>query len=408
MAKTQTLLQVFVASPSDVAEERKVLEDVINEFNVTWSGTHNVRLELLTWETHTRPGFEADAQAVINKQIGDEYDIFLGIMWGRFGSPTKRAESGTVEEFERTYSRLQASPDSVNILFYFKDAGIPPSEMDLEQLAKVQEFKRKIASEYGGLHHRFETTEEFRTKVRIHLSKLVQDWLETTPTKSAGAATPATSAPAADAADPLANLAALADDDYEEGLLELAERAIDAMGLVVDVVGKMSDATIELGEKLGHRSNEANKLAAGGATLDIKAAKRVSNHAANDLEVFVNRFSVEIPEFHKQHSLAMEAFGKIAIISHTDLDEDPEDAKAALVQIQEYRNALSSSSAAISELREVVAGFPRMTASFNRARRRAVAITDDLLVQFRTAANQIQDVEQLLERMIAATDSSAQ
>ena len=42
---------------------------------------------------------------------------------------------------------------------------------------------------------------------------------------------------------------------------------------------------------------------------------------------------------------------------------------------------------------------PRMTTAFNRARRRAIAILEDLLVQLRTASNQIQDVEILLVRM---------
>jgi len=33
MAKTQTHLQVFIASPMDVNSERKVMKDVIDEFN---------------------------------------------------------------------------------------------------------------------------------------------------------------------------------------------------------------------------------------------------------------------------------------------------------------------------------------------------------------------------------------
>ena len=81
MAKTQTILQVFVASPRDVVDERKILEDVISEFNLTWSDTNKIRLELLKWETHAHPGFGEDAQDAINRQIGNEYDIFIGILW---------------------------------------------------------------------------------------------------------------------------------------------------------------------------------------------------------------------------------------------------------------------------------------------------------------------------------------
>lgn len=271
MATTTTLLQVFLASPGDVTEERQTLEEVINEFNVTWGDTHRVRLELLKWETHTRPGIGESPQDVVNQQIGDEYDIFLGIMWGRFGSPTNRAESGTEEEFNRAYSRWKTSPSNLQIMFYFKEAGIPPAKMDLEQLAKVKRFRRRIEAECGGLCHEFESTEEFRTKMRIHLSKVVQDWLADT----GGRATTPAPAPASDAFDPLANLTALADDDFEEGLIELSEQASDAMAMVVGVVQTMSDATNELGHKFQQRTDEINQLTATVAgDMKIRKARR--------------------------------------------------------------------------------------------------------------------------------------
>jgi hypothetical protein len=174
MAKTHTILEVFIASPDDVAPEREVLEDVVSEFNLTWGDKHRIRLELVKWETHSRPSFANGAQDVINKQVGDQYDIFLGIMWGRFGKETTCADSGTEEEFYRAYDRLQ-SGDTVQIMFYFKDAGISPSQMDGEQIMKVQAFKKKIADEYGGLYYQFDTKDDFQTKARIHLSKVVQD-----------------------------------------------------------------------------------------------------------------------------------------------------------------------------------------------------------------------------------------
>ncbi len=407
MAKIQSHLQVFVGSPGDVAEERKILEDVINEFNLTWGDTHNVRLELVKWETHTRPGFGEDAQDVINKQIGDEYDIFLGIMWGRFGSVTNRAESGTKEEFDRAYTRFKSSPGNVQIMFYFKDAGIPPSKMDLAQLNKVKGFKHKITSELGGLCHEFETTEEFRSKSRIHLSKLVQDWLKTDVTSNARKVTTTVPTPSVETINPLANLMALTDDD-DDGVIELSERANDAMEAVASAAEKISEATQELGLMFEQRTNEINMLMSDGSTPDKNAVKRVSSKAASDLEVYVKRLSVEILEFHKQHFLAMDTFGKIAMISGSDIEKDPEDIKAALAQIQGYRNTMSDASDSLSELRGSVAGLPRMTTAFNRARRRAMAVMDDLLVQLRTAGNQLQDVEQLLDRMSKPGDQSVQ
>lgn len=118
--------------------------------------------------------------------------------------------------------------------------------------------------------------------------------------------------------------------------------------------------------------------------------------------------SVEIPEFHKQHSLAMDTFGKMAMISNTDLEEDPKESRTAQIQIGEYRDAISTLSSGLSAFRGTIAGLPRMTTAFNRARRRAVAVLDDLLTQLRMAANQSQDVEQLLERMTDTASKGAQ
>ncbi len=401
MAKTPAVLEVFVASPSDVIEERKILEEVINEFNITWGDTHAVRLELIKWETHTRPGLGDDPQDVVNKQIDDKYDVFLGIMWGRFGSPTHRAGSGTEEEFNRACSRLRKSPETVQILFYFKDAPIRPSELDVEQIAKVKEFQKKIADEHGGLYHEFETTEDFRTKTRMHLSTVVQDWQKATPATGTVPATTTAPAPASsDTVDPLANLRALTDEDDDEGLFELVECANDAMAIVVDVVENMSAATNHLGEKFEERTKEATKLTAGGTTPEMKAVKRVSNSSSNDLEVYTKRLAVEIPEFHKHHSLAMETFGKIAMVSGTELGDDPDDIATAHARIQEYRHAISTSSNTLKGFQATITGLPRMTTAFNRARKRAAAVLEDLLVQLRSAMNQSGDVEQLLERLM--------
>ena len=36
MARTETVLQAFVASPKDVNDERALLEEIIRELNLTW------------------------------------------------------------------------------------------------------------------------------------------------------------------------------------------------------------------------------------------------------------------------------------------------------------------------------------------------------------------------------------
>jgi len=200
---------------------------------------------------------------------------------------------------------------------------------------------------------------------------------------------------------------ALTDDDYEDGIIELSELGSDAMAAVVAAVESMSEATHELTAKFEQRIKEAEQLATGGSFSDTKSAKRVANNLANDLEIYVRRLAVETTEFHTQHTLATDIFGKIAVISGTDFREDPEDVKTALAAIQEYRVTISASSDSLSELRQKIAALPRMSTAFNRARRRTTAVMDDLLVQLRTGGTQIQDVEQLLIQMIKSAEESS-
>ena len=145
MPKTATILQVFVASPSDVAAEREQLEVLITEMNKAWGRSLGVICELLRWETNVRPAFGAEPQAVINSQIGDDSDIFIGILWSRFGTATSSAESGTIEEFDRAYMRMQ-NVGKPEIMIYFKDTPISPSKLEPADLQKIQIFKNSIGN----------------------------------------------------------------------------------------------------------------------------------------------------------------------------------------------------------------------------------------------------------------------
>src|SRR6185436_2603019 len=107
---------VFVASPGDVKSERDSLDKVIDEVNLTHGTALDYELELLTWEKNAFPAGGAP-QTVINEII-DTYDIFVGIMWKRFGTPTPVAGSGTEEEYRIAYSSWEKNPE-IGIMFYF-------------------------------------------------------------------------------------------------------------------------------------------------------------------------------------------------------------------------------------------------------------------------------------------------
>lgn len=173
MSKTEQVLSIFLASPGDVGAERNNVNTFVSEWNDLWSDEIGVHLRLVRWETNAYPAGGADGQDVINAQIGEEYDVFLGIMWKRFGTPTGRAASGTVEEFERALARNRAS-GSPELMFYFKKAELDP-DVDAEQLLAVREFRSKLAND-GLLYWEFLSHEQFGQLVRVHLTRHVQNW----------------------------------------------------------------------------------------------------------------------------------------------------------------------------------------------------------------------------------------
>ena len=175
MPRQETVLSVFVASPTDVDDERNRLEEVIHDLNLAWARNLGIRLELIRWETHAYPSFGSSPQAVINEQLPDDYDLFIGLMWYRFGTPTEHAGSGTYEEFNRAKNRFDTNPHSVQLLMYFKEepAPVSPAQLDHTQLARVSEFRSSLG-EIGGLYWTFQTIGEFEKLVRLHLTRYVQ------------------------------------------------------------------------------------------------------------------------------------------------------------------------------------------------------------------------------------------
>ena len=167
MTKTINQIRIFISSPSYVSKERKVAQKVIEELNRTLCEPNGLSLFHLTWENDTYPSVGEYSQDVINKQIGD-YDIFVGIMANRFGTPTPKAGSGTEEEFNIAYENRE----NTHIMFFFKDAPIKPSLLDQKQYKKVTSFMKKIGGHKGVYYKQFSNRFEklFRESLTQYLS----------------------------------------------------------------------------------------------------------------------------------------------------------------------------------------------------------------------------------------------
>jgi hypothetical protein len=196
---TPRVLKVFVASPDDVAGERNALAKLLSDINdvlAYLAPEMRLSLELVRYETHSYPDIGAP-QEVINREIPVDYDIFIGIMWKRAGTPTATAPSGTIEEFRRACERRKQG-SLPRIMFYFCDQPIPvPSAADLPQLNEVVKFRSQLASQ--GLTASYPSHSDFGDYVRGGLLRAIRDILsEAVPTP--GSATLTSVSPPVDAA----------------------------------------------------------------------------------------------------------------------------------------------------------------------------------------------------------------
>ncbi|WP_421215068.1 hypothetical protein [Aeromonas jandaei] len=171
MAYEAKVFRVLIASPSDVVEERDIAVKTIQEWNDLNSPERKVVLLPLRWETHTAPEYGARPQEVINRQVVDHCDLVIGVFWTRIGSPTGVADSGTLEEIERVASK------GYPVMLYFSQVKKDPNQIDLEQLAKLREFKDKTFPK--ALVENYSSQIEFRDKlskqIEIQLRNLIAE-----------------------------------------------------------------------------------------------------------------------------------------------------------------------------------------------------------------------------------------
>jgi hypothetical protein len=160
-------IQIFLASPSDLTDERQTFVKVVEEVNRTVAVPSGMYLEVVSWETHVRPGMAADAQGVVNEQIRPR-DLFVGLMWRRYGTPSSRADSGTQEEFEAAYD-LWRRDGKPRVMLYFKTQPFYMSTVEENaQYAKVLDFRQRVQT-LGALVSEFQSLDDFRDLARQHL-----------------------------------------------------------------------------------------------------------------------------------------------------------------------------------------------------------------------------------------------
>ena len=69
MSFEATVINVMIASPSDVPKERQTVREVLYEWNALYADERKHVLLPVGWETHSAPDMAGPPQSIINKQV---------------------------------------------------------------------------------------------------------------------------------------------------------------------------------------------------------------------------------------------------------------------------------------------------------------------------------------------------
>ena len=179
-------LKVFIASPSDVDQERKTAFDVINRiipfraiivtfgysndqyfnyFDFCQTNDYQHYLKITSFTRKGIIGWEdmssgvGRPQALINEKL-KECKLFIGLLWKRWGSPSGEESSGFHEEYKLALE-LHGSGQMTNVWLFFKKLPLSFNEDELEQAGEVRKFKREVISSQNVLFKEFDNLEDW-------------------------------------------------------------------------------------------------------------------------------------------------------------------------------------------------------------------------------------------------------
>lgn len=177
-------VRIFVASPSDMKAERDRVGKIVSRLNHSTARQLGLVLEFTDWSTYVRPSMADRPETVVLDQLGvDTWDVFIGLLWLKFGTPTGAEDSltrtpyasGTQEEFTLAY-RSWRSTKRPSIMMY-RCERVPANLRDINpaQLQQVETFFSNFEADSStpGLYQTFREAEELEEHLHKHLSALL-------------------------------------------------------------------------------------------------------------------------------------------------------------------------------------------------------------------------------------------
>lgn len=189
-------IRVFLSSPGDVADERKLAMKAIGQLQNDPLYKEKITIEAVAWDKpddSTPLLASIDPQTAINNVMArpSECDIVVTIFWARMGTPLDHSRyqkpdggqylSGTEWEFEEALAAAQETGRPFVVVYRRTetpkvDLDDPQLEEKIRQRGRVKAFFDSFTNPDGSIrqgYNAYETPSEFGDIFELHLRKLV-------------------------------------------------------------------------------------------------------------------------------------------------------------------------------------------------------------------------------------------
>jgi hypothetical protein len=157
-----SVLRIFLASSSELREERDAFELYLRQWNDDFR-RQGKYLEVVRWENFLDAMSETRLQDEYNKAVR-ACDVFVALFFTKAGKFTD-------EEFEAAWGQFQAT-GKPKIFTYFKNADIKTGDVRRDDLKSLWEFQDKLKG-LGHYQSNYVSSEDLKLQFRDQLHRVI-------------------------------------------------------------------------------------------------------------------------------------------------------------------------------------------------------------------------------------------
>jgi len=167
-------IKVVISCPSDVDKEKDIIVRLCDTLSNHIFPNKNIHIKPIHWAENVPRTITGEGpQGTIDKYFKDQdYDIYIGILWKRFGEPQANGLTPTEGEFKDALKRFKKTGRPLITFFFKKEKFYPDNEYETSQFSELQKFKERVGS--LGLYDSFTEDLELHEKAFVCIKDFVE------------------------------------------------------------------------------------------------------------------------------------------------------------------------------------------------------------------------------------------